>query len=231
MARGGLAAHLTVKEGKVDKTAPRRKFLLAHKRPVKTVVLLLAAGALAAPLLVVGLSPGGFSNASFSALRLCALYSFTLIFMNIVTGAARLPVYMLFNPRRAYIFHLTTGALGFSLAVAHGAIVVVTRHYAGRNAIWLIGPIALGALAVTIFVALDKKRLRRVWRRIHQINYLIFVAIFIKAMVIGSDIVTHDATSYVMKTLMIIYVVIAAGATAYRVWDYERAAARRRLRA
>jgi hypothetical protein len=202
----------------MEEVQPRRRFLLAHKKPVKATVLVLTTAALAAPFLVVGLSP----NPLFLA--------FTLIFLSIVTGAVRTPMYMVFNPRRAYVFHIATGVLGFSLAVAHGTIILVTKHWQGYKAFWIIGPVALGLLVLTIYAALDKKRLPRIWRRIHQINYLIFVAVFVKAVLIGSDLVTADTTSYVMKTLMILYMVIATAATAYRVMDYEKMAARRRRR-
>jgi hypothetical protein len=210
----------------MEEVQPRRRFLLAHKKPVKATVLVLTTAALAAPFLVVGLSP----NPLFSALRLTGLLAFTLIFLSIVTGAVRTPMYMVFNPRRAYVFHIATGVLGFFLAVAHGTIILVTKHWQGYKAFWIIGPVALGLLVLTIYAALDKKRLPRIWRRIHQINYLIFVAVFVKAVLIGSDLVTADTTSYVMKTLMILYMVIATAATAYRVMDYEKMAARRRRR-
>ncbi|MHB8895593.1 MAG: hypothetical protein ACYC99_10515 [Candidatus Geothermincolia bacterium] len=206
----------------------RQQFLVSHKKPLKAVVIALAAATLAVPLLIVGLSPGGFSNASFSALRLLALYAFTLIFIEIVTGAMRMEFYILFKPARVYRFHVAAGALGFCMALAHGATVIATKHIAGHPAVWVIGPIALGLLAVTAFVALDKRRLPRVWRRIHQVNYLIFVAIFVKAAIIGTDVRTIDATAHVMRAVMVLYVVVAAAATAVRIADYRRMAARSR---
>ena len=210
--------------------APKRCFLIAHKRPLKVIGICLAAAALAAPILVVGLSPGGFSNVSFSALRVLALLAFTLIFLSILTGAMRPEFYMVYKPTRVYWFHIATGALGFCLAIAHGVIVLVTRHYVGHSGVWIIGPIALGLLAVTIWAAIDKRRLAHIWRVIHQINYVIFVGIFIKAVMIGSDVVTVDTTSEIMKSLLILYVVIAAGALAVRMRDYGKMSARRRLR-
>jgi DMSO/TMAO reductase YedYZ heme-binding membrane subunit len=210
--------------------AQKRRFLIAHKRPLKVIGISLAVAALAAPMLVVGLSPGGFSNASFSALRVLGLMAFTLIFLSILTGAMRPEFYMVYNHSRVYRFHIATGALGFCLALAHGVIVLVTKHYVGHPAVWIVGPVALGLLVVTIWAALDKRRLAVIWRAIHQINYLIFVAIFIKAVMIGSDVVTVDITSEIMKSLMILYVVLAAGALAVRMRDYRKMSARRRSR-
>lgn len=199
----------------------RQKFVLAHKRPLRVVVILLAAAALAVPLLVVGLGPGGFAGASYTALRLFALYAFTLIFMEIVTGAARAEFYMLFKPLRVYRFHIAAGAAGFGMALAHGLIVLFTGSYRAFSAVWLIGPVTLGLLCVTVYVALDKHRLSAVWRRIHQLNYLIFVAVFVKAVIIGSDVRTPTASARFMLVVMVLYMAIAALAVVVRVMDHE----------
>jgi DMSO/TMAO reductase YedYZ heme-binding membrane subunit len=41
-------------------------------------------------------------------------------------------------------------------------------------------------MIVTMAVAANRKRLPQLWRRIHQLNYLIFAAVYIKAMLIGT---------------------------------------------
>ena len=76
-------------------------------------------------------------------------------------------------------------------------------------------------LIVTVASALEKNRLRHVWRAIRLINYLIFTAVFVKAMIIGQDLSASTATAYAMKSIMILYVVLAAAATLVRVRDYE----------
>jgi len=207
--------------------AMKKKFLLRYKKPARVLVLVLALAAISAPALIVGLSPGGFSNVSFSALRVLGLYAFTLLFMSIVTGAARTQFYMIFRPKRVYNFHIAAGVLGFGFALAHGVIVLVTKHYVGHSGIWVIGPVTLGLLVLTIYVAFDKRRLAHVWRAIHIINYAIFVGIFIKAMTIGTDVRTIDTTAHVMRVIMVAYVVIAAGAVGLRL----RGIAERRNRA
>jgi len=209
-------------------TVTGRRFIVSHRAPLRVALLALAAAALAAPILVVGLSPGHFQNVSFSVLRLAALYAFTLIFLNILTGALRVQSYMLFNPRRVYRFHIVTGLAGFALAAAHGFVVVATGHYQNRPLVWVIGPVALALLLVTMAAALDRKRWPGIWRRIHQVNYVIFVAIFVKAILIGSDVVTITPTAQAMKAIMILYVVVAALAAAVRVRDYLSARVRAR---
>ena len=136
-------------------------------------------------------------------------------------------MYGLFKPIRAYRFHIACGAAGFMLALVHGVIVLSERYFRGFSSLWVIGPVVLGMLAVTVFAALDKKRLPRIWRRIHQINYVLFVAIFIKALLIGTDIKSPLGYAVALKVLFIAYVVVAALATAFRI---SRGEAERRAR-
>jgi DMSO/TMAO reductase YedYZ heme-binding membrane subunit len=79
-----------------------------------------------------------------------------------------------------------------------------------------------------VVTALEKNRLVHVWRAVHILNYLIFLAIFIKAMIIGTDVSAAAATAELMKSVMILYVVLAAAATTLRVIDRRKIAARRR---
>jgi len=204
------------------------KYVKKHRRPVEAVLVLLALGMLAVPPIVLSLTTGGWANWISWTTRLFGLYAFTLIFMNIVTGAMAPYFYAVFGARGEYLIHASTGALGFLFALAHGLIVITQRYYRGYNAVWLIGPVALILLVLTVWVALDRVRLKRVWRFIHQVNYAIFVGIFIKAVIIGSDL---KGTSGAQQALMVIfsaYVAIAALTLLARVRRYQLLAARRR---
>lgn len=205
-----------------------RPFLAKHRKVLRIVILVLAVCALAAPVIVVGLSPGGFSPAGPAAIRLLGLYAFTLIFFNIMTGALAWRFYMIFNPVREYLFHIVAGTAGFSLAIAHGAVVFSMVFFRGFNKVWIVGPVALGLLALTISTAIEKERFQGLWRKIHVINYAIFVGIFIKAVIIGTDVAAPGTWAGVMEALMIVYVVLAAGATAVRLADLERQEGARR---
>jgi hypothetical protein len=205
-----------------------RKFLKDHRRPVAVVLAALAACMLAAPPVILGASPAGWSGLSSSALRIMALYAFTFIFMNIVTGALAPYFYAVFNARVQYRIHLTTGVLGFSLALGHGLIVLTQRYYRGFSAVWILGPVSLGLMAITIWVALDRSRLKAVWRPIHQINYLIFVAVFVKAVLIGTDFKTPGGARLALTILFSAYVGIAALAVMARLRRYQLQAAGRR---
>jgi DMSO/TMAO reductase YedYZ heme-binding membrane subunit len=180
---------------------------------------------------MVSISGGAATVPLFTAVRILGLEAFTLIFVNIVTGAQSRWFYQLFKPRSFRRFHIVCGVLGFLLALAHGVIVLAKRYWSGYNAIWVIGPVALAMLAITIFAGLDRKRLPRIWRRIHQINYLIFVAVFAKAVVIGTDLVSGGAHADALKVVFIVYVVVAALAVAARIWKYEVTTGKRRQKA
>jgi Kef-type K+ transport system membrane component KefB len=183
------------------------------------------------PPVIVSISGSASEVPLFTALRILGLEAFTLIFVNIVTGALSRWFYRLFKPRNFQRFHIACGSLGFLMALAHGIIVVWKRYWSGYNAIWVVGPVALVLLAVTVFVALDRKRLKHVWRRIHQINYLIFMGVFAKTVVIGTDLATGRTYSLVLKTVFIIYAVVATLATVVRIWSYEVQARKKRTRA
>ena len=182
------------------------------------------------PPVMVSISGSATQAPLFIASRILGLEALTLIFVNIVTGALSRWFYRLFKPRHFQRFHIACGALGFLMALAHGAIVIAKQYFRGYNAIWVVGPVALGLLAITIFVALDRKRLPDIWRRIHQINYLIFTAVFIKAIVIGFDLTKGKTYAVILKTVFIVYVVVAALATAARIWNYEVTTKRKRER-
>lgn len=74
-------------------------------------------------------------------------------------------------------------------------IVFIMHHYRDHPATWLIGPITLGLLIVTMAVAANRKKLPALWRRVHQLNYLIFVAVFVKALLIGTTLTSESGCS------------------------------------
>ena len=202
------------------------KFLKAHRNAARATVLLLGAGFVAAPFIIVAAS-GVQQDTVTYAMRLGGLLAFTLIFMNLVTGPMSRWFYQLFKPRRVYLFHVSTGATGFALGVMHGTIVFALAHYRDHPAVWLIGPIALGLMAVTLGAAMSRKRLPQLWQRIHQLNYVIFAAIYVKAMWIGSNVTSPTAAGNAMKALLSLELLVVALATYARIRSRVRAPAKR----
>ncbi len=201
----------------------------ARRTALKVILISSFAAALALPPVVLFVWAGA-SWSYFTAMRLLGLEGFTLIFVNIVTGATSRNLYRVFKAKRVYRLHVATGVAGFLLALAHGLIVFAEQYFRDYSAAWLIGPVALAVLAVTAYVALDKKRLRRVWRRIHQVNYLIFAALLVKVLLIGSDFTVSLGYATALKAIFITYGAAAAVATALRIWQYEDAARKKRAR-
>src|SRR5450756_523059 len=208
-----------------------QKLLLTHKKPIRAVLLVLAIGLLASAPLLVGYSHVKMQDAWTAIMRTSGLLAFTLIFMNLVTGPLSKWFYVLFKPKRVYYFHIATGAAGFALAVMHGVIVFVMAHYRYHPATWLIVPIALGLMIVTMSVAANKKRLPQLWRRIHQLNYLIFVAVFIKAVLIGTTLTSESATGTATAVVMSLEMLMVVFATVVRIRTWAKAPARRPLKA
>lgn len=75
-------------------------------------------------------------------------------------------------------------------ALIHGVLVLAYSFQKGHSFVWVIGPVTPALLAVTVAAALERKRLGSTWRWIHRLNYLIFVAVFLKAVAIGTDFKT-----------------------------------------
>lgn len=188
-----------------DGLKPGREFLRA-------AVLVGAAAALLAPAIIANRSVG----------KTTAMFAVSLIFLNIMTGSMGLPFYRLFKLKPVRYFHIAAGVTGFVLAVFHMLWILDGVNIYGYSLAWLIGPVALGLLAVTIPTAIWRGKLGSVWRRIHQVNYAIFVSLLVKAFLIGSN-------TRIMPGLRIAWYAFAsfaAAGLAYRVWRY--AALRRR---
>ena len=203
-------------------------FLKAHKKPVRAALIIFAASALVAPFLLVLFSNVKMQDGWTATMRIEGLLAYTLIFMNLVTGPMSRWFYQLFKPKSVQYFHIATGATGFSLALMHGVIVFVMAHYRDHPATWLIGPITLGLLIVTMGVAANRKRLPQLWRRVHQLNYVIFAAVFVKALLIGTTVTSGSTTGAATAAVMSLEMLLVILATSMRVRTYLEARARKR---
>jgi hypothetical protein len=205
-----------------------KTFLKDNRLAARIVLTFVAAAMLAVPPLIITFTPGGWSSWLSWTIRLFAMYAFTLIFMNIVTGALAPYFYVVFKARGEYLLHVVTGALGFSFALAHGLIVITQRYYRGFGAAWIIGPVALILLVFTVWVALDRQRLKRVWRSIHIVNYAIFAAVYLKALLIGTDFKRVGGAGKAAFILFTAYAVLALLALLVRLRRYQVQVAKRK---
>ncbi len=187
------------------------------KRVLQGFVLALAAVTLVLPTL---LAPVNFIKTS-------AMLAYALIFQNIMTGSAGLPFYRLYNARYVSRYHIVTGIAGFLLALVHGVLILLDRTMASYNKVWIVGPVALVLLAVTIAAALLRKRYKKAWRRVHQVNYLIFAGLTVKALVIGSATRSTPA----LMAVIYAYTALAALGLCYRLYRYSASRRKKAARA
>ncbi len=199
------------------------------KRAERALLTILFLGALSLPFAIVFGGQLGFNGVSI-AVRLLALSAFTLIFVQIMTGALMKPLRKVFPGKQIWNFHRYAGEAAFLLALGHGIVVlfVGTFHAGGvvvsfldlwrsadalHRAALVLGPVNLVLLALTVATALLMRLLRKYWRAVHLLNYLVFAIVIFHGLVLGTD----TATSAWAKALFIVYGVLAAGALAWRV--------------
>jgi DMSO/TMAO reductase YedYZ heme-binding membrane subunit len=182
------------------------------RRATRVALGLVGLGLLAIPAVAVGLSGAASIDALWTALRVTALEAFTLVCMNIATGGFRPLFNKVAKPRSVHRVHMVTGIVGFVLAVGHGSMLL-TYGFAGYGGLKWAGPAILFLLVVTIAAALERRSLRRSWRWIHRLNYVIFVAILVHGLALGYDL---SGMSWLTIWFLVCAAVVAA-AVAYRL--------------
>ncbi len=182
---------------------------------------------LALPPLVVVSSGTATLSGQWTALRIVALLALTLLFVNVVTGAARPLFNSIFPPRKVYVFHNFTGLTALLLALGHGILALVYGVSGYKGAYVALGPAVLILLAVTVSAALARRRIKRLWRPLHRLNYLLFVVALTHAWLIGFDLKYGQDRIY-MQVMTLAYTAIAAAAAAYRLYLVIKAEEKKR---
>jgi hypothetical protein len=191
---------------------------LRQRAAVQVALGIAILGLLAVPVLAVSLSGAASTDALWTALRLAALEAFTLIFADIVIGAFRPLFNRVVKPRTVHRLHVATGATGFFLAVAHAIMLLVLGVEGYRQAFVWVGPAVLVVLALAILVAYARRKLRRSWRWIHRLNYLIFAAVLVHGFRLGYD---FGVASWLKIWFVACTAVVAAGLV-YRLMGLRR---------
>lgn len=165
------------------------------------------------PPLAVALSGSASADALWTALRLAALLAFTLIFLSIASGAFRPWANRAFKPRVVQGFHQASGLTGLGLAATHGLMVLVFGLTGYTPAALWVGPAALLLLATAIVGALRRRSLRRSWRWIHRLNYLVFAAILVHGLSLGFDL----RSQLLLRVIFSIYAAVVVAGLVYRL--------------
>ena len=199
------------------------------KRAERALLTILFLGALSLPFAIVFGGRFDFNGVSI-AVRLLALSAFTLIFVQIITGALMQQLLKVFRPKRIWFFHRYVGEAAFVLVVGHATIVLLvgTFHAGGLVlrflTLWrgydalhrvalILGPVNLTLITLTVITALLMRALRKYWRTIHYLNYLIFAIVIFHGLLLGTD----TGASWLVKALFIVYGALAAAVLGWRL--------------
>jgi DMSO/TMAO reductase YedYZ heme-binding membrane subunit len=162
--------------------------------------------------------------------RLFGLYAFVLTWSQVMLSTLRIPLQKLFGSRIVKM-HIFLGTFTLLFALTHYLMFTVANLLVGIGPLRAIseylGPYTLyGYLGLTAFylmvltVASGLLRahpfMQNHWRKIHYLNYLIFIFVFIHSFFIGSDTQTPH-----MKLLYIFFGGTYVIGVFYK-WGYKR---------
>lgn len=205
-AEAAAAAPAPAQEGGL--TEANLRFLL------QIVLILLLVEAVAMPLIALWLSGTATLDWRWTVVRLLALEAFTFLFLNIVTGALRPLLALVFKESTIERFHNRSGLLGFVLAVAHGGMALYILGMEGYpRQYFLIGPVCLAVLAIVVGTALARGKITRLWWWIHQINFVLFAALLVHGWAIGFDV----SQSALLQAWFGLYTIVVAAALLYHI--------------
>jgi hypothetical protein len=148
-------------------------------------------------------------------LWLCALAGISLLFLQVLTGAFRPVLRRVFAPRALNQFHKVVGLAGFGFVIGHFLFLLpsIRGHWAAfKHGFFVLGPVALFVLAITVATALMLGRLGpRTWIRLHILNYGVFVVGAVHGLAIGTQ--THTLAA---RLIFAFYLALAAAGFVYR---------------
>ncbi len=162
-------------------------------------------------------------SATLAIFPLVGLYAFTLLWIQLMLGSL-MPWW-----RRMYPgierWHRTQGVFVFLLALLHPSLLLIgiglapfaTFRFVDQRMIpfVLLGETALLLMTVTVLTALLRKtaRVKRWWRQIHLLNYLIFILVWFHSWNLGSDVQSSN-----LRWLWLGFGISAVGAILLRVF-------------
>ena len=115
---------------------------------------------------------------------------------------------------------MTIAVVGFAAAAAHGLMAFVFGISGYTTAAVWVGPSVLVVLMVVIATALTRRRLRRSWRWVHRLNYVIFAAVMTHGLLLGYDL----RNEVFLKAWFALYAAVVVVGFAHRVMAQVRKA-------
>lgn len=149
------------------------------------------------------------TNVFFTLFRLFGLYAFVFVWVQVMLGSF-MPLFIGIFGSKALKFHISQGIFVLLFAFLHPIIFYLASflatpeipfwdalaHYFGVTGLPLypyLGPVALTLMVITVITAKLRARplLRKHWRIIHFLNYLVFLFSFLHSYNVGSDVHTQ----------------------------------------
>lgn len=163
-----------------------------------------------------------FKEVSLLIFPLFGLYAFTLVWIQLMIGSNMGLLTRVFRSIRNY--HKQQGKVAFLFALIHPNLLILSiglseyfrfRFVDPSLKIYLFfGVFAYYSLILTATTAILMRIsfLRKAWRYIHYLNYLIFVAVWFHSWFLGSDVQSSN-----LKYLWIFYGITALATTVFRI--------------
>lgn len=140
----------------------------------------------------------------YTVFRLFGLYAFTMVWNQVMLGTFRLPLTKLFGTNILKL-HMTTGLFTLLFATLHPLFFYTAQMLSGQPLNLLdpftdyLGPLAIYGwlgeaaffimiLTVTTAKLRTKSFLQKHWRKIHFLNYIIFILVFLHSFNIGAEV-------------------------------------------
>lgn len=187
---------------------------------LQVLLVFVGLGLLAIPPVVLAVSGAEWSETLWITLRVVALEAFTLIFVDIATGAFRLFFVRVYKGRLVQRVHAVIAGVGLAAGTAHGSMVLAFGVSGYTTAAVWLGPSVLVLLAAAIATAVARTRLRRSWRWVHRVNYLVFAAVLTHGLLLGYDL----RNEVFLKAWFALYAAVVFAGFAYRVTGQLRKA-------
>jgi predicted ferric reductase len=174
-------------------------------------------------LLLAPLSVFSFSSdpmvLTYNLFRLFGLYAFTLILVQVTFCSFREPLRDILGAAEWYGFHHNAGKIAFILALAHPTTLLVYSYlshdfsfyksivsFSSGYFFYSLGPVALYLLVIVLItVFFFKTRMwgdLPLWRRLHTLNYLIFIFAFAHSFAIGTDVAARLHSLWLFYALL-----------------------------
>ena len=140
----------------------------------------------------------------YTLFRLFGLYALVFLWGQIMLGPFMQPLNRLYGKNWLY-FHRTQGLFALLLAFLHPPILYTAYYvqtgtfnpmlaveaYAGDQSMYAyLGMVALLLLLLTVFSAMMMRKpwMQKHWRKIHLLNYVVFLLVLVHALKLGSEI-------------------------------------------